>query len=66
MITGGRIQSKKLTAFNFFGPNCDSLDYMKGPFLLPNNLKEGDYIEIIHLGAYGLTLRTNFNGFYSI
>ncbi|MFL2885267.1 MAG: type III PLP-dependent enzyme [Candidatus Pelagibacter sp.] len=65
MITGGRIQSKKLTAFNFFGPTCDSLDYMKGPFLLPNNIKEGDYIEIGQLGAYGLTFRTNFNGFYS-
>ena len=65
MITDGRIQSKKLTAFNFFGPTCDSLDYMKGPFLLPNNIREGDYIELGQLGAYGLTFRTNFNGFYS-
>ena len=65
MITDGRFQSKKLTAFNFFGPTCDSLDYMKGPFLLPNNIKEGDYIELGQLGAYGLTFRTNFNGFYS-
>ena len=65
MITGGRIQSKKLTSFSFFGPTCDSLDYMKGPFLLPNNIKEGDYIELGQLGAYGLTFRTNFNGFYS-
>ncbi len=65
IITGGRIQSKKLTAFSFFGPTCDSLDYMKGPFLLPNNIKEGDYIELGQLGAYGLTFRTKFNGFYS-
>ena len=65
MITNGRIQSKKLTSFSFFGPTCDSLDYMKGPFLLPNNIKEGDYIELGQLGAYGLTFRTNFNGFYS-
>ena len=65
MIADGRFQSKKLTAFNFFGPTCDSLDYMKGPFLLPNNIKEGDYIELGQLGAYGLTFRTNFNGFYS-
>ncbi len=65
MITDGRIQSKKLTAFSFFGPTCDGLDYMKGPFLLPNNIKEGDYIELGQLGAYGLTFRTNFNGFYS-
>ena len=65
MITDGRIQSKKMTSFSFFGPTCDSLDYMKGPFLLPNNIKEGDYIELGQLGAYGLTFRTNFNGFYS-
>jgi ornithine decarboxylase len=65
MIKNGRIQSKKLTSFSFFGPTCDSLDYMKGPFLLPNNIKEGDYIELGQLGAYGLTFRTNFNGFYS-
>ena len=65
MITNGRIQSKKLTSFSFFGPTCDSLDFMKGPFLLPNNIKEGDYIELGQLGAYGLTFRTKFNGFYS-
>ncbi len=65
MITNGRILSKKLTPFSFFGPTCDSLDYMKGPFLLPNNIKEGDYIELGQLGAYGLTFRTKFNGFYS-
>ena len=46
-------------------PTCDSLDYMKGPFLLPNNIKEGDYIELGQLGAYGTTFRTKFNGFYS-
>ena len=65
MITEGRVQSKKLTAFSFFGPTCDGLDYMKGPFLIPNNIKEGDYIELGQLGAYSLTFRTNFNGFYS-
>ena len=65
MITNGRIISKKLTSFDFYGPTCDSMDYMKGPFILPNNIKENDYIELGQLGAYGLTFRTNFNGFYS-
>ncbi|MDB9796064.1 type III PLP-dependent enzyme [Pelagibacteraceae bacterium] len=65
MILNGRIQSKKFTPFNFYGPTCDSMDFMKGPFLLPNNIKEGDYIELGQLGAYGLTFRTKFNGFYS-
>ena len=65
IITNGRIISKKLTSFDFYGPTCDSMDYMKGPFLLPNNIKENDYIELGQLGAYGLTFRTHFNGMYS-
>jgi ornithine decarboxylase len=65
LIKSGKIISKKLTAFDFYGPTCDSMDYMKGPFLLPNNIKENDYIELGQLGAYGLTFRTQFNGFYS-
>tara|TARA_Y100000591_G_scaffold315970_1_gene324106 strand:+ start:25 stop:1203 length:1179 start_codon:yes stop_codon:yes gene_type:complete len=65
LITNGRIISKKLTSFDFYGPTCDSMDYMKGPFLLPNNIKENDYIELGQLGAYGLTFRTQFNGFFS-
>ena len=65
IIKSGKIISKKLTAFDFYGPTCDSMDYMKGPFLLPNNIKENDYIELGQLGAYGLTFRTQFNGFYS-
>ena len=60
-----KIISKKLTAFDFYGPTCDSMDYMKGPFLLPNNIKENDYIELGQLGSYGLTFRTQFNGYYS-
>jgi len=65
MIPNGRMTSKKLTSYNLYGPTCDSSDFMKGPFILPNNLKEGDYIEIGQLGAYSLTFRTKFNGFYS-
>ncbi len=65
LITNGRVISKKLTSFEFYGPTCDSMDYMKGPFLLPNNIKENDYIELGQLGAYGLTFRTQFNGFFS-
>tara|TARA_B100000700_G_scaffold320475_1_gene417819 strand:- start:2993 stop:4171 length:1179 start_codon:yes stop_codon:yes gene_type:complete len=65
LITNGRLYSKKLTSFDFYGPTCDSMDYMKGPFILPNNIKENDYIELGQLGAYGLTFRTHFNGFFS-
>ena len=65
LITNGRLVSKKMTTFDFYGPTCDSMDYMKGPFILPNNVKENDYIELGQLGAYGLTFRTHFNGFFS-
>ncbi|WP_043363627.1 type III PLP-dependent enzyme [Belnapia sp. F-4-1] len=49
--------------FVFFGPTCDSADRMKGPFPLPADIREGDWIEIGQLGAYGACLRTAFNGF---
>ena len=55
----------ELAEFSFFGPTCDSLDAMKGPFQLPLDIAEGDWIEIGQLGAYGATMRTKFNGFYS-
>jgi ornithine decarboxylase len=49
--------------FELFGPTCDSADRMRGPFLLPEDVHEGDWIEIGQLGAYGSALRTAFNGF---
>jgi ornithine decarboxylase len=36
---------------------------MRGPFVLPADVTEGDWIEIGQLGAYGACLRTAFNGF---
>lgn len=53
-------------AFGFYGPTCDSLDVMKGPFYLPKNINEGDYIEIGQMGAYSKSIRTDFNGFNEI
>ena len=49
--------------FSFYGPTCDDLDYMAGPFELPEDVGAGDYIEIGMLGAYGCAMRTTFNGF---
>jgi ornithine decarboxylase len=50
-------------AFSFYGPTCDDMDHMAGPFELPADIKVGDYIEIGMLGAYGCAMRTEFNGF---
>ena len=49
--------------FSFYGPTCDDLDRMAGPFELPADVGPGDYIEIGMLGAYGCAMRTGFNGF---
>ncbi|MES1984627.1 MAG: type III PLP-dependent enzyme [Pseudomonadota bacterium] len=51
--------------FSFYGPTCDDMDHMVGPFMLPADVKVGDYIEIGMLGAYGCAMRTGFNGFSS-
>ena len=54
--------TKKL-AFSFYGPTCDDMDFMRGPFMLPADVQAGDYVEIGMLGAYGCAMRTAFNGF---
>lgn len=59
----GGAPSRERVGFAFFGPTCDSADAMRGPFLLPADTREGDWIEIGQLGAYGSVLRTGFNGF---
>ena len=54
---------RQLKAFKLYGPTCDSIDTLKGPFLLPSDVHEGDYIEFGQTGAYGAALATRFNGF---
>ncbi|MCH4151855.1 MAG: type III PLP-dependent enzyme [Sphingobium sp.] len=54
---------EEMTPFSFYGPTCDDMDHMAGPFLLPADVRTGDYIEIGMLGAYGCAMRTGFNGF---
>jgi ornithine decarboxylase len=50
-------------AFSLYGPTCDSIDYMPGPFWLPEAIAEGDHIEIGNIGAYGRVMASRFNGF---
>jgi ornithine decarboxylase len=56
-------EGEALKPFEMWGPTCDSIDRMKGPFLLPASVREGDYIEIGNLGAYGRALAGRFNGY---
>ncbi len=53
----------EMEPFSFYGPTCDDMDHMEGPFELPVDMKVGDYIEIGMLGAYGAAMKTAFNGF---
>jgi len=52
-----------LAPFSLYGPTCDSIDHMPGPFYLPETIAEGDYIEIGNIGAYGRVMACRFNGF---
>ena len=61
----GEMDAAPLREYTLFGPTCDSADRMSGPFLLPADMREGDWIELGQLGAYGACLRTRFNGFDS-
>lgn len=60
---GGRALTGAPKAFRVFGPTCDSLDVMDGPFLVPDDIEEGDWIEVGLMGAYSVALATGFNGF---
>ena len=56
-------KAKGEAEFSLYGPTCDSDDHMPGPFMLPPDVQEGDYIEIGQIGAYGRVLANRFNGF---
>ncbi len=55
---------ERITPFRVCGATCDSVDILSRPFYLPESVDTGDWIEIGHIGAYSLALRTHFNGFY--
>ena len=48
--------------FDLYGPTCDSADAMPGSYMLPEDVREGDWIEVGLAGAYSTCLNTGFNG----
>jgi ornithine decarboxylase len=50
--------------FSIAGPTCDGLDMVANACLLPDGIREGDWIEIDRLGAYSNAVATRFNGFH--
>ena len=65
MISRDVPHTEALRPFEFWGPTCDSIDRMKGPFMLPASIREGDWIEIGNVGAYGRAIGGRFNGYGS-
>ena len=60
LVGTSRRKAKPVTEFSLYGPTCDSSDYLPGPFVLPDSVREGDYIEIGQIGAYGRVLANSF------
>lgn len=56
--------AENIVPFRVCGATCDSVDILTRPFWLPETVDTGDWIEIGHIGAYSLSLRTRFNGFF--
>ncbi len=63
-VVATRKFSAERTRFTVYGPTCDSLDVLPDSVELPEDLREGDWIEFGGMGAYGLACRTAFNGFF--
>ncbi len=51
--------------FQINGPTCDSTDTLPGSVQLPIDIRPGDHLEFGNIGAYSLSGRTDYNGFYS-
>ena len=45
---------------------CDAIDHMPGPYWLPEDIRESDFVEIGMLGAYGVAMNTRFNGYGAV
>ncbi len=50
--------------FAVYGPTCDGTDLLPYSFMLPEDTREGDWIEISQIGAYSNALASRFNGFH--
>lgn len=56
--------STHLVPFIINGPTCNSLDVLPKLFELPEDTREGDWIEFEQTGAYSNALASHFNGFH--
>ena len=61
----GRPLAGEKMLFTVNGPTCDSEDTLPGKVELPIDIRAGDHLEFGGIGAYSLSGRTDFNGYYS-
>ena len=61
----GTVRQGEAREYRLFGPTCDNVDSCPGPFVLPDDIETGDYLEVGMIGAYSNAYRTKFNGFFS-
>ncbi len=59
----GRLRAGAFTPRIVFGPTCDSLDRLRDPLALPEEIAVGDYVLFDGMGAYSRSLATGFNGY---
>ena len=59
-----KLLSGEKRPFRAYGPTCDSADVLPRPVLLPNSIANGDYILFDAMGAYTVSSRSNFNGYF--
>lgn len=57
--------SPNYARFTINGPTCDSIDVLPCQFSLPDDVREGDWIEIDRMGAYSSSAASRFNGFFA-
>jgi ornithine decarboxylase len=61
----GHLLAGEEMPFTINGPTCDSEDVLPGKVELPLDIRPGDHLEFGGIGAYSLSGRTDFNGYYS-
>src|SRR6185503_12613146 len=50
--------------FRAYGPTCDSADVLPRPVMLPDSVRGGDFVLFGAMGAYTVSSRSAFNGYY--
>ena len=50
--------------FRVYGPTCDSADVLPRPQMLPDTIANGDFVLFEAMGAYTVSSRSPFNGYY--